>query len=428
MSSDRGRLDRRRQKSRHRRRRRITLLVLLAMLAPITYSYVTTMVRSSSLPLSVRTVEWIRANHGAWAVNTVERYWYTWHAPKKGGPALKTLPVVGRPVKGAPATPTRKHHRLVAFRPARLRPLIRPVLPGEGVWHRIARDAAGRPPVLVTTFRSEPAYPRIVAYVAWIDHKGTQLALYPGRYEPPHASPRGPIEVPLGQRGRLLATFNSGFTYKDGHGGFAVNGSTATPLRGGVGTVVAYRNGRVDVIAWRGEERPRQGGRPRPPEPAPAREPRAAESDHRRRKRVGRHARQRRSSLALRSRCRPARQPDLCRRRLPDCEDACRLLIHAGAVRAIELDINAEWPSFITYGPVGAPPIKLVPNYQQPPQPVPRFRRPRLLRGLPTGPGRPLQGALPVERRPGKRPASSRTGTGETAAALVPRRFASASG
>ena len=68
------------------------MLIILAVLAPIAYSYVTTMIKPSSLPLSVRTIEWIRANHGAWAVNTIERYWYTWHAPKKGGPALKTLP------------------------------------------------------------------------------------------------------------------------------------------------------------------------------------------------------------------------------------------------------------------------------------------------------------------------------------------------
>ena len=39
------------------------------------------------------------------------------------------------------------------------------------------------------------------------------------------------------------------------------------------------------------------------------------------------------------------------------------ILIRAGAVRAIELDINTEWPSFITYTRWGAhDPSKLVPN------------------------------------------------------------------
>ena len=42
-------------------------------------------------------------------------------------------------------------------------------------------------------------------------------------------------------------------------------------------------------------------------------------------------------------------------------------LIHAGAVRAIELDINAEWPSFNSYaGSGGRDPTRIVPNTQQP--------------------------------------------------------------
>ena len=45
---------------------------------------------------------------------------------------------------------------------------------------RRRRSVDGRPPVLVTTFRSEVAYPRIVAYVAWFDHTRTALALLPG--------------------------------------------------------------------------------------------------------------------------------------------------------------------------------------------------------------------------------------------------------
>jgi hypothetical protein len=42
-------------------------------------------------------------------------------------------------------------------------------------------------------------------------------------------------------------------------------------------------------------------------------------------------------------------------------------MIRAGAVRAIELDINAEWPTLVTYGPGGVGnATKVVPNDQQP--------------------------------------------------------------
>ena len=345
------------------------LLVVAGLLAPVVYSYVTTMVKPSSLPLSVRTVEWIRANHGAWAVNLVERYWYTWHAPKPGGPALKTLPIIGTVVPRATTRRPARTHRAVpiVYRPPRVRPLIRPALPGEGAWHSVGPAVAGAAPVLVTTFRSERAYPRIVAYVAWIDHTRTQLALYPGRYEPPHASPRGPIEVPHGERWRLLATFNSGFTYGDGHGGFALNGDTAAPLRDGQGTLVAYRDGSVNVISWRGREEPgrrvvlaRQnlpllvvGGRP-----SARITDGSAWGDT-----LGNAVRVWRSGVGVDA------HGNLiyAAADYQTAQTLAAILIHVGAVRAIELDINAEWPSFITYGHYGGrDPLKLVPNYQQP--------------------------------------------------------------
>ena len=46
---------------RRRRRRLVGLMVLLALLAPVIYSYTTTMMQPSSLPLWPRSVEWLRA-------------------------------------------------------------------------------------------------------------------------------------------------------------------------------------------------------------------------------------------------------------------------------------------------------------------------------------------------------------------------------
>jgi hypothetical protein len=49
----------------------------------------------------------------------------------------------------------------------------------------------GRPPVMVTTFRTETYYPRIVAYVAWFDHTRTSLRYCSVRYDPPSAPTAG---------------------------------------------------------------------------------------------------------------------------------------------------------------------------------------------------------------------------------------------
>ncbi|HLY85191.1 MAG TPA: phosphodiester glycosidase family protein [Gaiellaceae bacterium] len=361
------RLERRRRLLRRRLRRRLVLAVLGAVLAPVLYSYITTMTKPSSLPLSIRSIEWVRANHGAWLVDTVEHYWYSWTAPAPGGPTLKALPAVGVSARstGKRTGPTQRTVR--AYRPPRIASVLRPALPGEGVWQATGLLVRGRPPVFVTTFRPDRVYPRVVAYVAWIDHTRTQLALYPGRYEPPGASPRGPMEVPVSQRARLLATFNSGFTYADGHGGFAVDGQTVKPLQDGMGTVVAYRDGHVDVTTWHGgAQLPRwlvlarqnlplivDGGKPNP----------TLDDSSRWGDTLGSAVRVWRSGVGI------DRHGNLiyAAADFQTVRTLAALLIHAGAVRAIELDINPEWPSFITYSsPGGLDPIKLVPNYQQP--------------------------------------------------------------
>jgi Phosphodiester glycosidase len=343
--------------------RRLLTAAGAVLLAVFLFSYVTAMLQPSSLPLGVRSVEWLRANGAAWLVNDFENLYYQWTAPKKGGPPLRTLRTVG--IAAA---------RKTQIRPPRIRAALTPALPGEGVWRAVGAPVDGSPPVLATTFRPSAAYPRLVAYVAWIDHARTQLALYPGRYEPPSGLPRGPMQVPYGERWRLLASFNSGFTSRDGHGGFAVDGRTYTPLQPDKGTLVEYANGRVDVVAWRGGPTPGLGvvlarqnlplivdhGRPAPnltdgPEWGAT---------------LGN------AILVWRSAVGVDRHGNLlyAAADYQTVGTLAQILVRAGAVRAIELDINAEWPSFITYRHAGAlVPSKLVPNGQQPPS---RYLRP----------------------------------------------------
>ncbi len=345
---------------------RVAALIAGIALVPVLYSYASTMLRPSSLPLGIRSVEWVRAHGGAWLVNDVERAYYSWRAPKPGGPTLTALPTVGLAAPVRHPLPAAAPAVAPPYHPPRVAPLIRPAIRGEGVWHATGPSVDHHPPVLVTTYRSDPTYPRIVAYVAWIDRTRTQLALYPGRYEPPSSLPRGPMDVPWSQRWRLLATFNSGFTYRDGHGGFAVDGRTYTPLVRGLGTVVAYRNGRVNVVSWHGAASPgrnvvaaRQnlplivsGGRPNPNlNDGPAWGAT-----------LGNAIRVWRSGLGI------DRHGNLiyAAADYQTVSSLAAILIHAGAVRAMQLDINAEWPSFIAYGHTGGrDPVKLVPNTQQ---------------------------------------------------------------
>src|SRR5579872_1772469 len=339
------------------RKRYVVLAIVVVVLAVPVYSYVSTMLQPSSLPLGVRSIEWLRLHHGAWIVNEVERVYYNAHAPKKGGPTLRTLPKVG-----AEPLPAAR-----AYAPARIAPVITPALRGEGTWSRSGPLVRGHAPVLVTAYRAQADYPRVVAYVAWLDHTRTRLSLVPGRYEPPSSLPRGPMEVPQSLRTHLLATFNSGFTYHDGHGGFYADGRSYTPLQRGYATLVGYHDGNVDVETWTSGPAPGRDvlfARQNLPLLVDAGRPSAAlQSGRDWGATLGNAVRVWRSGVGV------DRKGNLvyAAADYQTAQSLAAILIHAGAVRAMELDINSEWPTFITYAKRGArDPVRLVPNTQQP--------------------------------------------------------------
>jgi Phosphodiester glycosidase len=242
------------RRSRFLRRRRILIAApFVVLLAWATVSYAVWMLQPTSLPWSVRSVEWVRQDvpFGNWLVDNGEHIYYSLNAPQKGGPQLKSLPTVGiNPARFS--VPGITKARAQAVWPQPVKPVFPHPLPGEGVWKPTGPPVDGGPPVLVTTYRPEIDYPQLVAYVAWFDHTRTAIGYYPGRYEPPNAAVRGPMMVPYDQRSRLLATFNGGFTYTDGNNGSADNGRMNEPLTDGNATLIGYTDGRVAIVKWSG--------------------------------------------------------------------------------------------------------------------------------------------------------------------------------
>ena len=256
LVSDMTRKEQRRLPAMKRRRRRRRLFIaapFFVLLLVAVSSYTATMVQPTSMSWSERSVEWIRTEvpFGNGMVDGVEHVIYTVNAPKKGGPQLKRLPRVGlKPTRSA--APTTTPTTVAPVWPLPITPIFAKPLPGEGVWQPAGALVDGSPPVELTTFRPEVAYPQIVAYVAWFDHTRTEIGYYPGRYEPPNAAVRGPMSVPNDQRPRLLATFNGGFTYVDGNNGSTDNGLTNEPLKDGNATLVGYTNGGIAIVNWSG--------------------------------------------------------------------------------------------------------------------------------------------------------------------------------
>jgi phosphodiester glycosidase len=339
---------------------------------PALVSYVGALAGRSDSSIGIRTVEWLRDNGARGLVDRVENTYYSLTAPGKGGPPLKALPrQSGAVAVTSVQIPQIRYRRprLRRYRPPNIAPVIHPALPGEGVWHPTFAGGGSRPPVLITSFRPEPEYPQLVAGVAWIDHTRTSVMLYPGISEPAVTMPsRGPAEVPMSGRSGVVATFNSAFKLQDSGGGFAYDGHTYAPMKPNTATIVRYRDGRVDVISWhRGSDVPpgvlyaRQnlplivnGGRPNP---NLSNGPQWGAT-------LGNAIMVWRSSVGV------DRHGNLIYAAANDQTVAslAAIMIRAGAVRAMELDINTYWTSFITYRYPGARhPANLLADMDRPP-------------------------------------------------------------
>jgi hypothetical protein len=310
----------------------------------------------SNVSFGVRAVEWLRDNGASGAVSGIESIYYSFNAPATGGPPLKRLPQVGTGIR----------LRVAPDAPPPIPPAITPALPGEGQWHRAGPLVDGAAPVLVTTFRPDPNYPQLVAGVAWIDHTRTQLALYPGRYEPPGDGAQQ-AEVPPRLRSALLATFNSGFKLEDSRGGFFSQGQLYAALSDGQATLFGYSNGSVDIRTWTGGPSPRPGitfarqnlplivenGQLNP----------SLSNDSLWGTTLGNTVRVWRSGVGVDAHANLI----YAAADIQTAESLAQILKRAGAVRAMELDINYEWTTFNFYRSFGAAnPSKLLPGMSRP--------------------------------------------------------------
>lgn len=347
-----------------RRARRIFLLAALACLIPAGISYVSAMGEKHNVGLGVSSVEWMRQHGGNALVSQIENWYYTLNAPSKGGPPLRFLPKVGVATAGEDS----QGQGASAYRPPKVKPLVRPALPSEGIWKKAAAHAGPRPPVLLTTFRCDPEYPKFVAGVAWIDSTRTRLVYVPGLTEPPPPlARRGPAEVPASKRQRVVATFNGGFPLETSNAGLIYRGKVKEAMVNGVATIIEYRDGRIDVIRWhQGPGAPANVWFAKQNLPAIIEEgrlnphlsdgPEWGET-------VNNAVRVWRSGIGIDS------HGNLlyAAANFQTVESLAKILKRAGAVRALELDINEDWTSFISYRHPGArDPSNLLPEMFRP--------------------------------------------------------------
>ncbi|WP_339122463.1 hypothetical protein [Pseudonocardia sp. D17] len=235
--------ERRLRRPRRGRGVRRALLVFVVLVQLVTTSIVAAALGSAGAdPAAVKLAEWARDHGMNWLVTGLERVTYAADRPVLGGAPVGGIPTAAGAVGEKSTAPP-------------LAPLAGGAsLPGEGVWQTVVA-AHGRPAVQVTTLRVDDEHTAFLAGVMRMDPRLVRGQLHPGTNDPggswvASTSLAGAAGVDV------VAAFNGGFKLSDpSHNGYYSQGRTVAPLLEGKASLVLHSDGIADVGAWGTEVR-----------------------------------------------------------------------------------------------------------------------------------------------------------------------------
>jgi hypothetical protein len=132
--------------------------------------------------------------------------------------------------------------------PSPLAPFASPATSGEGAWTPTGRLIGGVPGVYETSL--VPPGGTEAAGLAWMDTKLLSAQLYSGSKSPGGGPYTLTAPIQPAQAASLVAAFNGGFLMKDAGGGYYTEGRAIYPLVDGAASLVIDADGSVTVGAW----------------------------------------------------------------------------------------------------------------------------------------------------------------------------------
>ena len=239
---------RRQEKKRRPLRQRPVACTVLAVLAVFLLLASWSVGNALTVPgggtVSERLAEWARDHYLGPLVTFGE--WLSYQSPKVGGKPSFSLAGPGiRPATAPPGRPTAAS----SAPPAPLRSLAGRPLPGEGRWRDLG-TVEGKPAIYGTYLRASSVYSSYVAGIVLLNQNLLRFELRPGAEDPGPGDWKATPDIPAGTREGLLATFNNGFKIAQSDGGFYLNGATRGRLADGTASVVYYRDGHVAIGVW----------------------------------------------------------------------------------------------------------------------------------------------------------------------------------
>jgi hypothetical protein len=118
--------------------------------------------------------------------------------------------------------------------------------PPAGAWTPIGTAVGGAPALEQATFPGHDSSNPVA--VVWIDTSAVCLQLFPGARQP-GGHWTTPFSIPASEQPGLVAAFNSGFLLRESQGGFELDGQVGVPLRDGSATVVIDADGTTSIGA-----------------------------------------------------------------------------------------------------------------------------------------------------------------------------------
>jgi len=237
------------RRRRRRRRRQIVIGVLVLIVLFPAVSLGRAVTAPGTDPVAAKAAEWARGHGMGFAVTAAEEIAYKLNPPRAGGtPDLSLLsPPSVQPPSGHKSNAEMPHSPLTT--------VAQPALPGEGVFRTMVNSDRG-PAVQLAYLRPDEVHTSYLAAVTVLSRGAVRYVQHPGYDQPGQLHRwRQADSITPAHRSGLAATFNGGFKLQDARGGFYADGHTVRTLESGAASVVITTDGSLNVGSWNHEVR-----------------------------------------------------------------------------------------------------------------------------------------------------------------------------
>jgi len=256
----------------------IPLAVVLVFLAGIFWSIISVLTAPGTDSVTARLAEWGRDHYLSSVVTFAENVQYKLNPPKVGGtpdaallqslaptttatpeptasetttPTATPIPTPTETATPAPISTSTAIPDPIQVAPLdSLSPFASPEIAGEGVFKTVF-TINDEPAVRVAFLRPDQEHSSYLTGVAVMSSSLLRVTLHPGFLEPGKLTNyQTEDKISNSDLSGLVATFNSGFKLKDSKGGYFSEGFTAKRLEKGAASFVIYEDGRTDIGSW----------------------------------------------------------------------------------------------------------------------------------------------------------------------------------